>query len=293
MGRFPRLTPVRLSPQVPDLMAVSSLLPYIVASTHKGSGAAASTSELRPSADGTQVFECAELVCAVGHLQTTLAQVLGKCKSVCTCLPFALLAFSFLPGCVELPKSEQVSMDAPIVELPCSFRESIERCRRPQEYTFQPDGKGFDGFGRGTGLSVDLDDMGSVAWTVVFGEASHCTLLQLFDPLDFSLEAITDIDGESRIFGVKDIPLGAALEGVGVCFDEIFESIDPTVELPYFGHMVVFPLFDRFEQRLGDALQGVGVKVSAAVKDVSSRSGRDGIVGKCMPRGDGDRRWGA
>ena len=45
-GRFPRLTPVRLSPQVPDHMAVSSLLPYIVASTHKGSGAAAATGEL-------------------------------------------------------------------------------------------------------------------------------------------------------------------------------------------------------------------------------------------------------
>ena len=46
MGRFPRLTLVRLSPQVPDHMTISSLLPYIVASTHKGSGAAAAASEL-------------------------------------------------------------------------------------------------------------------------------------------------------------------------------------------------------------------------------------------------------
>ena len=87
MGRFPRLTPVRLSPQVPDYMTVSSLLPYIVASTHKGSGAAAAAGQLRSSTDGAQVLERAQLIRAVGRLQTTLAQVLGKCKSVCTCLP--------------------------------------------------------------------------------------------------------------------------------------------------------------------------------------------------------------
>ena len=164
-------------------------------------------------------------------------------------------------------------MDAPVVKLPCGFRESVERCRWPQEYAFQPDGERLDGFGCGAGLSVDLDDMGGVARTVIFGEAGHRALLQLFDPLDFSLEAVADVDSESRVFGVKDISLGAALERIGVCFDEIFESIDPTVELPYFGHMVIFPLLDRFEQRLGDALQGVGVKVGAAVKDVSGRSG--------------------
>ena len=93
MGRFPQLTPVQLGPQVPDHMTVSSLLPYIVASTHKGGRAAASASKLCSSADGIQVFECAKLVRAVGRLQMTLTQVLGKCKSVCTCLPFAFLAF--------------------------------------------------------------------------------------------------------------------------------------------------------------------------------------------------------
>ena len=43
MGQFPRLTPVRLSPQVPDHMTVSSLPPYIVATMHKGGQEAAST----------------------------------------------------------------------------------------------------------------------------------------------------------------------------------------------------------------------------------------------------------
>ena len=97
MGRFPRLTPVRLSPQVLVLMVVSSLLPYIVAPTHKGGRAAASASKLHPAADGPQIFERAELVRAVGRFQTTLAQVFGKCKSVCTCLPFAFFALRFLP----------------------------------------------------------------------------------------------------------------------------------------------------------------------------------------------------
>ena len=106
MGWFPRLTPVRLGPQVPDHMTVSSLLTYIVASTHKGSGAAASASELRSAADGTQVLECAKLICAVGCLQTTLAQVFGKCKSVCMSLPFTLLSLCLLPGRVEFSKSE-------------------------------------------------------------------------------------------------------------------------------------------------------------------------------------------
>ena len=111
--------------------------------------------------------------------------------------------------------------------------------------------------------------MGSVAWTVVLGEAGHSTLLQLFDPFDFSLKAVADIDGEPGIFGVEDIPLRASLEGVGVGLDEVFESVDPGVELAYFGCVVILSLFDRFKQRLGDALQGVGVEVSTAVEDVS------------------------
>ena len=138
-------------------------------------------------------------------------------------------------------------MDAPIVELFCSFRESVERCRWPQKYAFQPDRKGLDGFSRGAGLSVDLDNVGSVAWTVIFGEAGHCALLQLFDPFDFPLQAVADIDGKPRVLGVEDIPFGAALEGVGVCLNEIFEPIDPAVEFPHFGHVVVFPLFNCFE----------------------------------------------
>ena len=247
MGRFPRLTPVRLDPQVPDHMTVSSLLPYIVASTHKGPGAATSASELRSSTDGAQVFECAELIRAMGRFQTTLAQVLGKCKSVCTCLPLAFLSLSLLPGRIELPEPEQVSVDAPVVELPRSFRKGVERSRWSQEDALQPDGEGLDRFSCRTGLSVDLDDVGSVAWTVVFGKAGHGTLLQLFDPLDLPLKAVADVDSESGILGVEDIPLGAALEGVSVSFDEVFEPVDSSVELAYFGHMIVLPLFDRFE----------------------------------------------
>ena len=111
--------------------------------------------------------------------------------------------------------------------------------------------------------------MGGISRAVIFGETGHRTLLQLFDPLDFSLEAVADIDGKTWIFGVEDIPLGAALEGVGVGFDEVFKSIDSRIELAYLGRVVVFSLFDCLEQRFGDALQGVRVEVSAAVEDVS------------------------
>ena len=250
-------------------MTVSSLLPYIVASTHKGSGAAAAASELRSSANGTQVLERTKLVCAVGRFQTTFAQILGKCKSVCTCLPFALFPFGLLPGRVQLPKSEQVSVDTPVVELPQSFREGVECSRWPQQDALQPHGERLDGLSRGARLSVDLDDVGSVAWAVVLGEAGHGTLLQLFDPFNFSLKAVADIDGEAWVLGVENIPLRASLEGVGVGFDEVFKSIDPRIELAYLGRMVIFSLFDRFEQCFGDPLQGVRVKIGAAVKDVS------------------------
>ena len=94
-------------------------------------------------------------------------------------------------------------------------------------------------------------------------------MLQLFDPFNFSLKAVADVDSEPRVFGVKDIPLRASLEGIGMGFDEIFESIDSSVELAHFGHVIVFSLLDCFEQRFGDALQGVGVEVGAAIEDVS------------------------
>ena len=138
-------------------------------------------------------------------------------------------------------------MDAPIVEFPCRFREGVKRCRRPQEYGFQPDGKRLDGLSRSARLSVDLDDVGSVAWSVVFGEAGHCALLQLFDPFDFPLQAVADVDGEPRVLSVKDISFGAALEGVGVRFNKVLEPIDPAVKFSYFGHVIIFSLLNCFE----------------------------------------------
>ena len=161
-------------------------------------------------------------------------------------------------------------MDPPIIELPRSFREGVECRRRPQKDTFQPDGKGFDRFGRCTGLGVDLDNVGSVPGTVVFGEAGHCALLQLFDPLDLPLKAVADVDGEPWVLGVEDIPLGASLEGVGVGFDQVLESVDSGIELSHFSDVIVFSLLDCFKQGLGDALQGVGVEIGAAVENVSS-----------------------
>ena len=98
-------------------------------------------------------------------------------------------------------------------------------------------------------------------------------MFQLFDPLNFPLEAVADVDGEARIFGIEDISFGTALEGVGVSFDEIFQSVDPGVELPDFGDVVILSLLNSFEEGLGDSLQGVGVEVSAAVEDVSGGSG--------------------
>ena len=141
-------------------------------------------------------------------------------------------------------------------------------------------------------MSVDLDDVGSVARTVVFSEAGHGALLQVFDPFNFPLKAVADIDGEPGVFGVKNIPLRASLEGVGVGFDEVFKSIDSSVELTHFGRMIVFSLFDHFKQRFGDALQGVGVEIGAAVENVSSRSGQDRVVGEGVSGRDRDRRRG-
>ena len=180
-------------------------------------------------------------------------------------------------------------MDAPIIELPCSFCKGVERCRWPQEYALQPNGERFDGLGRSTRLGVDLDDMRGIAWPVVLSKAGHGTLLQLFDPFDFSLKTVADIDSKPGIFGVEDISFRATLEGVGVGLDKVFESVDPSVELAYFGCVVIFSLFDCLEQGLGDALQGVGVEVGTTVEDVSGRPGRDRVVGQRAPREDRDR----
>ena len=118
-------------------------------------------------------------------------------------------------------------------------------------------------------MGIDFDDVGGISGAVVFGETGHRTLLQLFDPLDLSLKAVADVDGEAWILGVENIPLGASLEGIGVGFDKVFKSVDSGVELPYFSRVIIFSLLDRFEQCFGDSLQGVGVEVGAAVEDVS------------------------
>ena len=112
--------------------------------------------------------------------------------------------------------------------------------------------------------------MGGVSGAVVFGEAGHRALLLLFDPLDLPLQTVADVDGKPRVFSVEDVSLGAALEGIGVSFDQVFELVDSGVEFSYFSGMVVLPLFNSFEQGFGDALQSVGAEIGAAVEDVSS-----------------------
>ena len=73
--------------------------------------------------------------------------------------------------------------------------------------------------------------MGSVSRAVVFSETGHSALLQLLNPLDFPLKSIADVDGKSGILGIEDVPLGASLEGVGMSFDEVFESVDSGVDV--------------------------------------------------------------
>ena len=131
--------------------------------------------------------------------------------------------------------------------------------------------------------------MGGVSRAIVFGEAGHSALLQVLDPLDLSLKSVADVDGKPRVFGIEDIPLGASLEGVGVGFDKVFKSVNSGVELAYFGCVVILSLFDCFKEGFGDALQGIGVEIGAAVEDIGGRSGRDGVVGEGMSRWDGDR----
>ena len=115
--------------------------------------------------------------------------------------------------------------------------------------------------------------MGSVSGTIFFGVTRHSALLQWLDPFDLPLKAIADIDGESRVLGVENVPLWAAFESVGVLLDQVFKSVDPTVELLYLNPVVLFSLFEGFEQHFGDALQGVGVEVGSHVENVSCRSG--------------------
>ena len=89
--------------------------------------------------------------------------------------------------------------------------------------------------------------MRGVPRTIVFGEAGHCSLLQLLDPLNFSLQTIADVDCESQVFGVEDVSLRASFEGVSVGFDEVLKSGDSGIELPDFSDVVSLSLLDRFK----------------------------------------------
>ena len=161
-------------------------------------------------------------------------------------------------------------MDTPVVQLSRRFGQGIEGGGRLQENALQPHGEWLNWFRCGTWLGINFDDMRGVARAVVLGETSHGALFQLFDPFDFPLKTIADVNGEAGVFGVKDISFGASLKGVSVGFDEVFESADSSVELAHFSRVIVFSLFDSSEQCLGDALQGVGVEIGAAVENVSS-----------------------
>ena len=88
-------------------------------------------------------------------------------------------------------------MDTPVVKFFGGLSEGVEGGRWPQENALQPYGERFDRLCRGTGLSVDFDNVRGVPRAVVLGKTGHRTLLQLFDPFDFLLQAIANIDGKA------------------------------------------------------------------------------------------------
>ena len=131
--------------------------------------------------------------------------------------------------------------------------------------------------------------MRGIPRAVVLSKTGHHALLQLLDPFNLSLKTVADIDGKPGIFGVEDVPFGAALEGVSMGFDKVFEPGDSGIEFHNFGGMVVFSLLDGSKQRLSDALQSVGVEVGTAGQDVGRQSGGDGIIRDSVSGWDRDR----
>ena len=238
-------------------MVVSSLSPYIVATTHKGGQKAASLAgKLGAGTNRSQVFERTKLVGGVRGFQTTLAQLVSMCKGHCTCFPLRHLVVHFHKEGVGVVVPLYVSFDPPVLELSSGLHEVVVHGGWPQKNGLEPRQKWFNWLGGGHRLSVDFEDVRGGPWAVIVTEPGHIPLMKELDPFNGAMQPKTDVDFEPWVMGVNFVPLGALLEGLFMFLKSFFEVLDTFSNHRSLMVVVVLPGLDRDAQRLAYTSEG-------------------------------------
>ena len=107
-----------------------------------------------------------------------------------------------------------ISSDPPVVELSGHFVQLVVLWHGSNDAFSEPGGKGFHRLTLHCRLGVDVENVGSTAQTVAFGEAGDCAVVQELDPFDGTVDAVAVADGEIGKTFVLFIPGGYLLPGL-------------------------------------------------------------------------------
>ena len=123
-----------------------------------------------------------------------------------------------------------------------------------------------------------MENVRGAAWTITFGEARDCAVVQKLDPLDGSVDAVAVADGEVGEAFVFFIPRRYFFPGF------FLEVLQPLMEVSNGCRVLLLllvmdsiPLSDGLYEGFGDTVEPNWVVDVEPLNDVSSGSGRDGF----------------
>ena len=192
--------------------------------------------------------------------------------------PLTYLGRGLLLQRLEVAEPGDVGGDAPIVELAGRFIQLLILWHGSDDAFFEPGWKGLNRLASYCGLSIDVEDVRDTSWSIPFGESRDCTVVQEFDPLDRSVNAVAVADSKAGEAFVLFIPRGYLFP----CFFlESFESLmEVSNGLSILFHIPVVdpvPLLDGFDKGRGELTKSDRIADIKALYEVSRRGRGDRV----------------
>ena len=201
----------------------------------------------------------------------------------------------FLLQRVEVAESGDVSCNSPVVQFASCLVQLMILWHRANDPFFKPGWEGLDWLTSYCGLGVNVKNVRGTPRPIPFGESRYRTVVQQFDPLDGTMDAVTVADSKAREAFILFVSRGYLLPGLLLESFELLVKVSDCFSILVL-LLVVDPISlpDGLYELFGEVTEPDWVMDVKPLDDVSSRGGQDGICGGDVGNGhkDGGRSTG-
>lgn len=161
-------------------------------------------------------FQVVKPLVGLGSFELALSEALGIFGHVQGILDVVKLCIELPQFVIMFAESDNVSQDAPVIEVSCLSMQLVEQGPRPGEELAEPKGHGLVGahasWCRG---AVDVGDVGFICGAECGSQHGHMSVVKVLDPLGQVVEPIACRDNKAWVsFVIGNIPLRGMVGGV-------------------------------------------------------------------------------